>query len=123
VKPRLSVFTGREAKLNKAIFQVLAIEGALTIYEINKKVRTERTLRHAKYSVINRRAKNLVEKGYIEKVGARKTQAGFESQLYQITFRTYLAIIVNRIDFDHLIETAGEEVIISALSSLILTET
>jgi len=121
-KPQLSVFKGREAILNKTIFWVLAQEGPLTIYDICKKVRTQRALKYTKYSVINRRVRSLVEKGYIKRIGARKTQAGFESQLYQITFRANLAIIVNGTDFERFIETAEEEVIISALTSLIPTE-
>jgi DNA-binding Lrp family transcriptional regulator len=119
VKPRLSVFTGREAKLNKAIFQVLAIEGALTIYEINKKVKTHKSLRYIKYSVINRRVRNLTDKGYIEAISARRTQAGFQAQLYQLTLRAYLAITLSKIDLDRFIEEANEKSIINALTSLV----
>ena len=118
MKPRLSVFTGRETKLNKAIFQVLATEGALTIYEISKKVRTQRSLRYIKYSVINRRVRSLTDKGYIETVEARRTQAGFQAQLYQLTLRAYLAITLGKIDLDKFIEEASEKNIINALTSL-----
>jgi len=118
VKPRLSVFTGRETKLNKAIFQVLATEGALTIYEINKKVRTYRSLRYIKYSVINRRVRNLTDKGYIETISARRTHAGLQAQLYQLTLRAYLAITLSKIDLNRFIEEASEKDIINALTSL-----
>jgi len=118
-KPRLSVFKGREATLNKAIFWVLAQEGSLTIYDICKKVRTQKALKYTKYSVINRRVRSLVEKGYIEKVGARKTQAGFESQLYRLAPRAYLATILDAIDLDKFIEKANEEDTISALAAFI----
>ena len=118
MKPRLSVFTGREAKLNKAIFQVLAIEGALTIYEISKKVRIHKSLRDTKYSVINRRARYLTNKGYIETIKARRTQAGFQAQLYQLTLRAYLAITLSKIDLDKFIEEASEKNIINALTSI-----
>jgi DNA-binding Lrp family transcriptional regulator len=118
VKPRLSVFTGREAKLNKDIFQVLAIEGALTIYEISKKVRTHKSLRYIKYSVINRRVRNLTDKGYIETINARRTQAGFQAQLYQLTLRAYLVITLSKIDLDRFIEESSEKDIINALTSL-----
>jgi DNA-binding Lrp family transcriptional regulator len=120
VKPRLSVFTGRETKLNKAIFQVLAIEGALTIYEISKKVRTHRSLRYIKYSVINRRVRNLTDKGYIEAISARRTLAGFQAQLYQLTLRAYLVITLSKTDLDRFIEEAKEKNIINALISLTL---
>ena len=118
MKPRLSVFTGRETKLNKAIFQVLATEGALTIYEISKKVRTQISLRYNKYSVINRRVRSLSDKGYIEAISARTTQAGFQAQLYQLTLRAYLAITLSKIDLDRFIEEASEKNIINALTSI-----
>ncbi len=118
MKPRLSVFTGREAKLNKAIFQVLATEGALTIYEISKKVRTHRSLRYNKYSVINRRVRSLTDKGYIETISAKRTQTGFQAQLYQLTLRAYLAITLSKIDLDRFIEEASEKNIINALTSI-----
>jgi hypothetical protein len=118
--PKLSVFMGREAKLNKAIFQVLAIEGTLTIYEISKKVRTQKSLRYIKYSVINRRVRSLTAKRYIETAKARKTQAGLQAQLYQLSLRAYLAIILSRTDLDKFIEEANEKTIINTLTSIAL---
>jgi len=119
-KPRLSVFKGREAKLNRAIFWVLAQEGPLTAYDVCRKVRAQKPLRHTRYSVVNRRVRSLEEADYIEKTGPKKTRAGFEAQLYQNTLRAYLAITVNQTDFNEFIEKAEEEKIISALSSLAL---
>ena len=116
---KVSVFTGRETKLNKAIFQVLATEGALTIYEISKKVRTHRSLRYIKYSVINRRVRSLTDKGYIETISAKRTQAGFQAQLYQLTLRAYLVITLSKIDLVRFIEEASEKDIINAFTSLV----
>jgi DNA-binding PadR family transcriptional regulator len=120
--PRLSVFKGREAKLNRAIFLVLAQEGPLTAYDICRKVRTQKPLRYTRYSVVNRRVRSLEEAGYVEKTEPKRTRAGFEAQLYQITFRAYLAIIVSQTDFNEFIEKAEENKIISALSIFIPTE-
>jgi hypothetical protein len=36
---KLQVFKGREAKLNKAIFTILAHKGPLTIYDTHKEVK------------------------------------------------------------------------------------
>jgi len=119
VKPRLSVFKGREAKLNEAIFQVLTTEGTLSIYEICKKVRAYRLFRTTKYSVINRRVRDLTAKGYIETAKARRTQAGFQAKLYQLTLRAYLAITLRKTDLDRFIEEASENNVINALASLV----
>jgi len=119
-KPRLSVFKDREAKLNKAIFWILAQEGPLTIYDVCKKVRAQKALRYTKYSVINRRVRNLEQAGYVEKAGERKTRAGFEAQFYQLSLRAYLVMMLNQIDLDKFVETVEQERILSALAAFIL---
>jgi len=44
---KLSVFKGQEARLNKAIFHILALKNPLTIYDIHKEAKTQRRLRQA----------------------------------------------------------------------------
>lgn len=116
---KLSVFKGREARLNKAIFHVLALKGPLTIYEISKLVKAQKGMKHTKYTNVNRRMRILEEYGYIKKVGIRKTQAGFQASLYQLTSRAYLAIVLNRVNMDNLIQKASEESILAILATLI----
>lgn len=115
---RLSVFKGREAKLNKAIFHILALKSPLTIYEVCKEVKTQKGLKHTKYTNVNRRVGALEDLGYLEKVGTRKTQAGFQAVLYQLTSRAYLALLLNQVNLDKFIQTASKEGIITTLSAL-----
>jgi len=115
---RLFVFKGREAKLNRAIFWILAQHGPLTIYDIHKEVRVQRPLRYTKYAVVNRRVRTLEDVGYLEKAGSRRTKTGFEVQLYGLTPRTYLAILLNQIDLDKFVETADEADILAILGAL-----
>jgi hypothetical protein len=53
---RVSVFKGHEARLNRAIFHILALKGPQTICDIHKEVKTQRGLKHTKYINVNRRA-------------------------------------------------------------------
>ena len=115
----LSVFKGREAKLNRAIFQTLATKSPLTIYEIFREIKAQKGLKHTKYTNVNRRVKALEKSGYLEKAGARKTQAGFQAALYQLTARAYLAILLNKINIDNFTQTASEESIIATIVALI----
>jgi len=120
VKLRLSVFKGREARLNKAIFWILALSPEpLTVYDITRKVRTRRSLGHTRYSVMNRRVRRLEDSGYVRKTGRRKTQAGFEAHLYELTMRAYLAIVLNRVDLEKFVQTADEDDVASALGAFI----
>jgi len=116
---RLSVFKGREARLNKAIFHILALKSPQTIYEVSKEVKAQRGMKHTKYTSINRRVRVLEACGYIKKVGTRKTQAGFQASLYQLTVRAYLAISFNRVNLDNLIQKANEESILAILAAII----
>jgi len=116
---RVSVFKGREARLNRVIFHILALKGPLTIYEVSKEVKARRGLKHTKYTNVNRRVRMLEEYGYIEKVGTRKTQAGFRAALYRLTARAYLAILLNKVNLDNFIQKASEESVLAMLAALI----
>ena len=76
-------------------------------------------MKHTKYTNVNRRVKTLEKSGYLEKAGARKTQAGFQAALYQLTARAYLAILLNKINIDNFTQTASEESIIATIVALI----
>jgi len=115
---RLSVFKGREAKLNRVIFQILALKGPLTIYDLLKQVKQQRFFRRKLYSVVLRRVRMLQESGYVEKVGIRKTLAGQTGNLYRLTPRAYLAILLNQTDMDGLLKKADETTIHELIATL-----
>jgi len=119
---RISVFKGREAKLNHAIFHVLALKGPQTIYEVCKDVRTLKDLKHTKYTNVNRRVRALEHSGYLEKAGIRKTQAGFKATLYQPSTKGYLALMLNQINIETLLQKADKTTILSLLAALSLVK-
>ena len=111
----LSVFKGREAKLNRAIFQALALEGPQTIYDMHKQIRTQRGLKHTRYASVNKRVRFLEKSGYVRRIGARKTKAGFEAHEYEPTAKAYLVLLLNSISLEELLsrldETGGNEIL------------
>jgi DNA-binding Lrp family transcriptional regulator len=118
----LSVFKGREAKLNRAIFQALALKGSQTIYEIHKQIRTHRGLKHTKYASVNKRVRSLEKSGYIARIGVRETKAGFKSATYELNDKTYLAILFSSISLEELIslldENYGDVILASIVSTI-----
>ena len=116
---RISIFTGREARLNKAIFWILAKQRPLTIYDIWQKLRNQRDFAYIPYNTVNRRVRALEEHGYVEKYGERKTNTGFTAKLYQLTIRAYLAILLDKIDVDNFIEKAPENSVLGAIATII----
>ncbi|MDH5481744.1 MAG: helix-turn-helix domain-containing protein [Candidatus Bathyarchaeota archaeon] len=117
---RISVFKGREARFNKAIFWVLAQQGSLTIYDIWRKLRTQRDFIYIGYNTVNRRVRALEECGYVEKSGERKTKTGFAARLYQLTARAYVAILLDKINLDDFIEKAPDTSILHVMAAFIL---
>jgi hypothetical protein len=115
---RISIFTGREARLNKAVFWILAIHGPLTIYDIWQKLRDQRDFAYIRYHIVNRRVRGLEKQGYTEKGGERRTKIGFVAALYQLTFRAHLAILLDQIDLDNFIEKAPEASILSVVGAM-----
>jgi len=115
---RLSVFKGREARLNRAIFHTLALKSPQITYDIHKEIKAQNGLKHTKYTNVLRRIKALEESGYLERAGSRKTLRGSEVVLYKLTSKTYLALLLNRINLDSFIQTADEDTIITTLAAL-----
>jgi len=120
---RITVFKGRDERLNKAIFFILAQQSPLTICDIWRRLRTQRDFACIPYNTVNRRVRALEEHGYIEKSGERKTKTGFAAILYQLTARAYLAILLDKIDLDNFIEKAPESSILSAMEAIISAHT
>lgn len=116
---RIAVFKGRDARLNKAIFWILAQQGPLTIYDLWRKLRAQRDFAYIPYNTVNRRVRALEEHSYIEKYGERKTKTGFAAKLYQLTSRAYLAVLLDRINLDDFMEKASEAKVLSVLTAFI----
>jgi DNA-binding PadR family transcriptional regulator len=108
--------------LFKAIFWILAQQGTLTIYDLWRKLRTQRDFANIPYNTVNRRVRALEEHGYIEKSAERKTKTGFAAKLYQLTARAYLGMLLNRIDLNDFIEKVPEAMIFNALAAFIYPE-
>jgi len=75
-KPKLSLFKGREARLNKIILLILCRECRLNVWQVYKRVRENRGFRHLRYHVINRRIRDLEQEGFIEVTIVKKTPQG-----------------------------------------------
>ena len=116
---RLSVFKGREARLNRAIFQSLALKGVQTIYDIHKHVRTFRGLRYTYYGNVNKRVRALEQLGYVKEVRVKSTKAGFEATEYELTTRTYLALMLDSINPEDLLNRMDDDAALDILAAMI----
>jgi hypothetical protein len=115
---KLSVFKGREARLNRAVFQSLALRGAQTIYDIHKHVRTFRGMKYTYYGNVNKRVRALQQQGYVKEVNVKSTKAGFEATEYELTARTYLALMLDSINLEDLLSRMDEDVASEILAAM-----
>jgi hypothetical protein len=119
---RISVFKGREARLNFAVFHILALKGPQTIYNIHKELKAQKGLRYIRYATVNKRIRLLKESGYINKIGEKKTKAGFQASVYELTAKSYLAMLLNLINLDDLLmkvdEATASEILATIMSSV-----
>jgi hypothetical protein len=104
----LSVFKGREARLNRAILQIVTAKSPLTIWDIKKQVVARRGFKQTRYHNINTRVKALESQIYLRKIGERETKAGGKAALYEATARAYFALLVGGLHLDDLINQLDE---------------
>ena len=117
---RLSVFKGREAKLNSAIFKILALKGPQTIYGIHKEIKKCRGFRNTRYPSVLKRVKALEESAYLNRAPPKKTVGGFEIVVYELAARGYLSIIVDSVGLDELIKRMSENTAMQILQDIVL---
>ena len=115
---RLSAFKYRGAKLNGAIFEILAVEGPLTAYQVYKHIRERKEFEGKHYSVVNRRIRELQGQGYLKIVGETRTKAGFQASLYELTAKAYLALLLKNLNFETLLERINEQTALVLIAEL-----
>ena len=106
----LSVFKGREAKLNRAILHSLSLGGPQTAYNLLKNLRKTKTLRQTHYGNVNKRIRALGKAGYVRIVEKQKTKAGFEAPVYELKEKAHLAMILDAIDLEELLDRVNDEI-------------
>jgi hypothetical protein len=114
---KLQVFKGREAKLNRAIFHILALKSPQTTWDIFRQFKKQKEMADLRYWVLIRRVRALQKLDYLMKVGERKTSPGSETALYQLTPRAELAMALDQTNLDKFIREADYHRIITALEA------
>jgi Trm5-related predicted tRNA methylase len=114
----LSVFKGREAKLNRAVFQALALKGPQTAYDIHKNVKKLRGLRNTHYANVNKRVRDLQSLGYVREARVKSTRAGFEATEYELTVKSYLALMLDSVNLHDLLNRIDEEAALEILATM-----
>ena len=116
---KLSVFKGREAKLNRAIFLTLATKGPLTISGLQKKLSKQKDLEGTYYASLTKRIRCLKKAGYIIQISAKPSQKGSRAIMYDICIKAHLATVLNKTSFEELLSKVNDKDATILLSDLI----
>jgi hypothetical protein len=109
---RLSVFKGREARLNRVIFMILDAKKLVTSYDMFLKIRRIKGFRHTKYSSVDRRMKALQQQHWITRKGTRRTKPGSDSPFYELSSQGQTAIEIDKVNMNDFLKNAKEELLL-----------
>ncbi len=119
IPTKLTVFTGRQQKLNRAVFRVLSKNSPLAIWDILQKIKQDlKGFKRTKYAIINARVKALETQGYLRIVGTRTKKQGGSTNLYDITTKARLAISLSSISMDDLINSLKEDTALKLIKEI-----
>ena len=116
-KVKLSVFKGKEAKLNHAILCSLKQRSPQIGWNIFLQLKKRKDMAGLTYTTVLRRLAALQSQDYIMKVGEKDTMPGTETSLYQLSPRAELAIALSKINLDTFVRKAGYDRILGAIEN------
>ncbi len=120
---KISIFEGRGADKNLAIFRILVAVGPLSIGDIQRRLNRISGLEVTYYASLNKRIHALVRSGYIGEVKpADSGQAGCKAALYEIRTKFYLAYYLNDKSREEILSKLNESNATIILSDLINAE-
>ena len=117
---KLSIFKGREAKLNRAIINVFESEETKSTRQIYKKIIQNKELKNTNYSTVNKRIRNLEKTGFLKKTLTQKRSGGI-TNYYQLQPKALLAKFLDDHNRKDLFENIDDESAIEILNVLIKT--
>jgi hypothetical protein len=81
-----------------------------------------RGLRYTHYGNVNKRVRDLQYLGYVKEARVKSTKAGFEATEYELTTRAYLALLLDSINLEDVLNRMDEDLaseILAAIATLI----
>ena len=114
---KLSIFKGREGKLNRAIINTFESEETKSTRQIYKKIIQKKELKNTNYSTVNKRIRNLEKNGFLKKTLTKKRSGGI-TNYYQLQPKALLAKFVDTHNVKDLFENITDESAIEILKVL-----
>jgi hypothetical protein len=114
----LSVFKGREARLNRAIFKILALKGPQSTNSLYKNVKKLRGFSRKHYGNVNKRVRALEELGYVKAADIQNLKGRTQAVVYELETKAYLALFLDTISLETMLNRANEETATKILATI-----
>jgi predicted transcriptional regulator len=98
----LSVFKGREARLNRAIFETLASERPQNISSLQKRLNKQKGLGGTYYASLNKRIRSLENSGFVSQ-SPKPEEGGSKAAIYELRPKAFLASFLDSISIEELL--------------------
>ena len=118
----LSVFKGREARLNRVILGALSKKDSQTTYEIYKQIRKLRGFRRVRYTSIRRRVIAVERANLIKVVDMVKTRQGLQAPVYGLTGKAYLTLVFGFLTLEDAIDSLDDASAFAVLAEIVRCE-
>lgn len=115
----LSVFKGREARLNLALFESLSLIHPQTIKDLQRKISKKPKLHGVYYASLNKRTSQLEGTQYLKKVKADSRAAA-----YELRPKAYLAMLLEAFSPEDLLDRSTDKsasILLLAILNVILS--
>ncbi len=115
----LSVFKGREARLNLAIFASLSLLHPQTIKDLQRKISKKPKLHGVHYASLNKRMSQLEKTQYL-----KKAKADSRAAAYELRPKAYLAMLLDSYTPEDLLDIVTDKsasILLLAILNVILS--
>ncbi len=112
---KLAVFKGREARLNRAILELLSEENLLAKWDVLKRLIRKRGFKRVHYAVVDVRIRALETEGFLAWAGEREKKQGGKTALFRSTAKAKLALELSSRNIDDLLNELDEEAALAML--------
>ena len=104
-----SPFSGKEADVNRLIFEILRAKKQLTSYETFQILHNIKGHRHIKNQVVDRRMEKLHQQSWIILKGTKRNKLGQDSPLYELSSGGQTQLDLDKVNMNRFVLEASDE--------------
>jgi hypothetical protein len=98
------------------------MNGPENLYGILKQIKFFRGLKGTRHASVGKRIRILEETGFVRKAGFKKTKAGIETPIYEVTAKALIALLLDKFSLEELLNRLNESLIFQTIVTVFSEE-